>query len=328
MGPIGVNPFRSDYIFNLQSQLLFSDPLSKKLGEYILVMIEKLCWTCKELKSVDEFYKQKTSQDGYVNHCKACVSLKYYEKKLGVNQPPMVRWLKESLRKEGLKDCTKCGEVKSLDSFYKVSRGKRMRLSSRCKQCARVYKRENRAVLNKKKYRNPKKDRDRERKSLDRRIRHKLRKRLYNANFEQGISSRTNDSNLGCNIQYLIKYLEGRFYPNSETGEAMTWGNRGSEGWHIDHVIPLAKFNLEDKEQYRAASNFRNVKPMWYLENREKQSEIILEELDEWHFQVCHRFSIELPQGYLKRRGWYICSGGTRGGGNIGLLDWRHDGEV
>ena len=43
---------------------------------------------------------------------------------------------------------------------------------------------------------------------------------------------------------------------------------------HIDHVIPLSAFNLDDQEQQRAAFHYTNLRPMWAIENKRKSDKI------------------------------------------------------
>ena len=69
---------------------------------------------------------------------------------------------------------------------------------------------------------------------------------------------------LGCSISDLRKYLEKKFKPG------MTWKNHGFNGWHIDHIKPLSKFNLEDPEQQKIAFHFTNLQPLWAKENLKK----------------------------------------------------------
>lgn len=61
-------------------------------------------------------------------------------------------------------------------------------------------------------------------------------------------------------------YLEKQFYPNPDTGETMCWENYGA-GWHIDHIIPLAAFDLTDRQQLLKAVHFSNLRPMWAKQN-------------------------------------------------------------
>lgn len=77
---------------------------------------------------------------------------------------------------------------------------------------------------------------------------------------------------IGCSVKELREIFEEKFYFNRETGEVMSWENRGYWGWHIDHIEPLASFDLEDPEEYKKASHYTNLQPMWREDNRKKGS--------------------------------------------------------
>lgn len=84
---------------------------------------------------------------------------------------------------------------------------------------------------------------------------------------------------LGCSIEELIFYIEEKFYDNPRTGECMSWdnyGNRGykEEGWHIDHIIPLNHFNLEDRDQFLQSCHYTNLQPLWALDNLRKNDNL------------------------------------------------------
>lgn len=70
---------------------------------------------------------------------------------------------------------------------------------------------------------------------------------------------------LGCSIDELKLYLESRFQPG------MTWENWGKTGWHIDHIKPLSKFNLEDREEFLKACHYTNLQPLWAKDNYKKR---------------------------------------------------------
>jgi hypothetical protein len=70
---------------------------------------------------------------------------------------------------------------------------------------------------------------------------------------------------LGCSIEELKRYLETKFYVNTETGEQMTWENYGE--WHIDHIRPLSSFDLSISEQFKIACHYTNLQPMWAKDN-------------------------------------------------------------
>ena len=73
---------------------------------------------------------------------------------------------------------------------------------------------------------------------------------------------------LGCSVQHLKLHLE-LFWD-----EGMTWDNYCSvDGWVIDHILPLASFNLEDRAEFLAACNFKNLQPLWVTDNQAKVAE-------------------------------------------------------
>lgn len=67
---------------------------------------------------------------------------------------------------------------------------------------------------------------------------------------------------LGCSIYELKEHLENQF----QTG--MTWNNHGA--WHVDHVRPLASFDLTDREQFLTACHYSNLQPLWAEDNLRK----------------------------------------------------------
>jgi hypothetical protein len=71
---------------------------------------------------------------------------------------------------------------------------------------------------------------------------------------------------LGCSIDELRSHLENMFQ------EGMTWDNYGE--WHIDHIVPLSSFDLEDREQLLKACHYTNLQPLWALDNLRKGAKI------------------------------------------------------
>ena len=41
----------------------------------------------------------------------------------------------------------------------------------------------------------------------------------------------------------------------------MTWGNYG-KFWEIDHILPLASFDLTDREQFLRSIHWTNLQPL------------------------------------------------------------------
>ena len=75
---------------------------------------------------------------------------------------------------------------------------------------------------------------------------------------------------LGCPIEELKSHLENMFKPN------MTWENYGfgKDKWNIDHIVPISFFDLTDRSEFLKACNFKNLQPLWHIENIRK-SDII-----------------------------------------------------
>lgn len=68
---------------------------------------------------------------------------------------------------------------------------------------------------------------------------------------------------MGCTGQEACDYLESLF------DEHMTWDNWGTY-WEVDHIYPLAAANLEDRIEFLAVVNWRNLQPLEKFENRSK----------------------------------------------------------
>jgi hypothetical protein len=80
----------------------------------------------------------------------------------------------------------------------------------------------------------------------------------------KGVKSDTTENLLGCTIPEFKAYLESKFLPG------MSWENYGKFGWHIDHIIPCAKFDLTTEEGQRACFIYTNQQPLFWQDNLKK----------------------------------------------------------
>lgn len=69
---------------------------------------------------------------------------------------------------------------------------------------------------------------------------------------------------LGCSAVHLKDYIASKFK------KGMTWDNYGSKGWHVDHIRPLASFDMLDPKQVNVAFHYSNLQPLWWHENLKK----------------------------------------------------------
>ncbi len=69
---------------------------------------------------------------------------------------------------------------------------------------------------------------------------------------------------LGCSLAEFRVYIEEKFQPG------MSWNNWGE--WHLDHIIPLAIFDLTKLGQFREACHYTNYQPLWAHDNLVKNT--------------------------------------------------------
>lgn len=94
-----------------------------------------------------------------------------------------------------------------------------------------------------------------------------LRKRVAEAikiNSKAGSAVR----DLGCSIAEFKAHIENQFLPG------MTWENWGIHGWHLDHIVPLASYDLTSRMQFLEACNWKNYQPLWASDNLRKWARI------------------------------------------------------
>jgi len=96
------------------------------------------------------------------------------------------------------------------------------------------------------------------------RLRENIRKRLkkilvsFSDTFAQSV---------GCTPRQLRLYIEAQFT------KRMNWDNYGIY-WHVDHIQPLASFDLLDPIQRNIACNYANLRPLEAKKNLQKSDTI------------------------------------------------------
>lgn len=73
---------------------------------------------------------------------------------------------------------------------------------------------------------------------------------------------------IGCTVPRLLTHLESQFLPG------MTWENYGRHGWHIDHILPCAAFDLSRPEHQKKCFHYSNLRPAWSYHNEGRGSRI------------------------------------------------------
>jgi hypothetical protein len=169
-----------------------------------------------------------------------------------------------------IKVCSKCGEPKTADQFKYHPRTWDL-LGGVCRDCQNSRRRDTRPSGKDSVQRRTDNTRAQQRRwetrkrksSPEFRLVKSLRSRLRQAAFgHHGHALEL----VGCSVLALRAHLESLFSPG------MTWGNYGR--WHIDHVRPCSKFDLTDPAQQRVCFHYRNLQPLWAIDNIRKGAKI------------------------------------------------------
>lgn len=211
------------------------------------------CSICKKILNISLFYKRGDSPNKYRSACKNCYTMK-------INAVRNTEKYKEKLKNYYASDS------------YKL-RIKKRNQTTKYKEYLANYKKSDKwssyQKAFKKKYHQTTafKEWKKERYKTD--IQYKLSQNLRNRlraaiklNYKTGSAIK----DLGCSLDSLKGSIESKFK------NGMTWGNYGK--WHIDHIKPLALFDLTDRKQLLEAVNFNNLQPLWAFDNRSKGSKI------------------------------------------------------
>lgn len=222
----------------------------------------KRCSKCKKEKASEEFYRNKGKKDGFKCQCKKCE--KEYDREHKVQKAARMKEYyqknKEHFRAYE-KEYARTHKVRKSDMMKEYRKGRKDHISAYNKDY------NSRHLVQSAVHRRMRKATD-----IQYKLQLGLRKRFYMAlknNQKKGSAVR----DLGCTISEFKFYLEGQFQ------DGMSWDNWGPASterrtWHIDHKIPLAFFDLTNREQLLKAVHYTNLQPMWAMENLTKKKKI------------------------------------------------------
>ena len=273
--------------------------------------LEKCCSRCKNIKNEDKFIPKR-------NICKECRNNRSREK---YNSNEVTNEIVEQ-------DCVICNKSKLLSLFiknrnickecnnnkrkekYKTDEEHRIKIieqvttfkhnkviekqklkeaeigigNIKCNYC-------NEIKLNERFRQNRLKCKDCEREEPISKIIRNVRSRIFSAIKNK---SKHTISYLGCNCSDYLKWL-------LKNNNSYTFENYGKE-WHIDHVIPISKFDITNEEQQLLAFNWRNTMPLSVEENLKKNNKIIKSQIEQ-HYKNLLEYHIEnkldLPQVFI-----------------------------
>ena len=79
---------------------------------------------------------------------------------------------------------------------------------------------------------------------------------------------------IGCTIAQLKTHLESHWQPGMSWENYGRYRRGGLMTWHIDHIKPVASFDLTDPKQQRACFHWTNLQPLWAPENMAKHDKL------------------------------------------------------
>ena len=97
---------------------------------------------------------------------------------------------------------------------------------------------------------------------------------------------------MGCTPKEMLAHVERQL-----EGTDMNWSNYGVFGWHLDHIIPCAKFDLTNEEHVAVCFNWRNIRPLWGVDNYGRQDNVSLLdalEIPKELFEMAEKLGIKL----------------------------------
>lgn len=241
------------------------------------------------VKPISEFYKDKNRTDGLNPYCKQCnkeykkiryklnrekllIQAKEYRdnnkekiyqlnKKYRINNQKQVEAYQKEYRDDNKEKISKNKKEYYEDNKEEIAiKGKKYRDNNKEKIRKRdkKYQKDNKKKISKKdcKYK-----KERRKTDINFKLKCNLRKRIWDV-VKGNSKSKSTKKLLGCSIEFLKNHLESQFQ------EGMNWANYGK--WHVDHIKPCVKFDLSKPDQQRLCFNYKNLQPLWAIDNLRK----------------------------------------------------------
>ncbi len=207
----------------------------------------KKCPYCIKPKSLSEFSNNKYAIDELQSICKEH-NKEHYEK----NKKTILKKAKEYYLHNKEKILKKQNQyyLDNKEKILKYQDDNKVKIASKRKK----YADKNRKKINF--YQRNKKQTD-----INFKISSNLRSRIYNA-LKRIEKSLPTMFLIGCEIDYLMFHIQSQFT------DGMSWDNYGD--WHIDHIKSCAKFDLSKESEQLKCFNFKNLQPLWAIDNLRK----------------------------------------------------------
>jgi hypothetical protein len=247
--------------------------------------VQKTCALCNVTKSLILFVRRDS------NKCIDCNNLKrrtIYQENEEIRSKKIAEGIKYKKKKKAIRDEIKLTEITKLEEEIGQD-------NTICKYCTKVKP--------KARFRhNRLKCIDCERDDPFEKFKRYARTRIYNC-LKRNKNKHAQEY-LGCTASEYLKWIKY----NTSDFTLETYGHI----WHIDHIIPLSKFNFENEQDRSIAFNWRNTMPLIAKDNLSKNNKIIKPQIEQ-HLKTLTEYheknSIEMPQVYIDLFAKYLEAG-------------------
>lgn len=209
----------------------------------------RLCTRCRQEKPAtrENFAPHKLGKYGLSPRCRPCRKLDDAELRGRADQKARQKAWRDA-NKEKVREANRAYRDAGYKSTEAVAKWRRDNLDHARRQDAR---------------------RIRERRSTDPAFALLERMRGQVRRMASGKGSRSTMDLLGFSVEELRVHLQRQFK------RGMGWHNM--KDWEIDHIIPVAAFNIEtvDCPDFRACWALTNLQPLWKHENRAKSAKVL-----------------------------------------------------
>ena len=228
--------------------------MNKKRRKNIELSGTKICIRCEKEKDIQRFRPTRNVCKDCINEDRKIYMKDYYEenkKEWKKKERQRNKKKIEELTESNTKECRDCKESKTILEF-RLNR-------NRCKDCERKINRDY---------------------VIDKRHNDPIAKMIYNCRNRLllAIGKKNKKQStifyLGEDMSLIKDWFSFCF------SDGMNWDNQGLF-WHIDHVIPVSRFNLETEEDVIRCFNWKNLSPLTAKENLTKSSNILPSQIQE-----------------------------------------------
>lgn len=214
---------------------------------------KKVCCKCKNEVLLSQFGKLKSSKDGLRYDCNHC------------------RKLYREAMKEHIKNKNKAYYNANKQAILEKNREYRDDNKDKIYVQRKEYREKNQEhIKNKsKEYLPIRKEKIKIKRKVDKgfQLTELLRTRMHKA-LKTNCNSGTVKKYMNCDTETLKAWLEFQF------DDTMNWNNLGAY-WEVDHILPIAQFELDKEDDRTICFNWTNLQPLAKNENKWKSDKIL-----------------------------------------------------